>query len=136
MVKMSVVYEGDLRCSLEHGPSTSRIETDAPADNHGKAQRFSPTDLVGAALGSCIATTLGIAAQRTGWKLEGLRVSVDKTMSTDTPRRIVRLDVELWMPAGVPAADRPKIEHIARNCPVHKSIHPDLAAPVTIHWPD
>jgi putative redox protein len=136
MVNMFVVYEGALRCALEHGPSKYRIETDAPADNHGKAQRFSPTDLVGAALGSCIATTLGIAGLTKGWDLTGMRIAVGKTMSADPPRRIARLDVEMWMPTGVLAEHRTQIEHIARTCPVHKSIHPDLAAPVTIHWPD
>lgn len=87
MVQMKIEYTGDLRCRATHGPSGSQIETDAPADNHGKAERFSPTDLVGAALASCIATTLGIVALRKGWNLRGMRVEVEKDMTTSPPRK-------------------------------------------------
>jgi putative redox protein len=135
MVKMTVGYKGDLRCEAVHGPSGSMIETDAPADNHGKAQRFSPTDLVGAALATCIATVLGIAAQRKGWDLTGLKIELTKDMSATPPRRIERLDVQVYMPASLPEADRQQVSHIAHSCPVHKSLHPDIQAPITIHWP-
>lgn len=136
MVSMTITYEGGLRCSAVHGPSGSRIETDAPADNHGRAERFSPTDLVGTALASCIATTLGIVALRKGWQLEGLRVEVKKEMTTSGPRRIARLPVEVHMPVAMPAESRDEVLRIAQTCPVHKSLHPDIEAPIVLHWPD
>lgn len=135
MVHMTVTYSGELRCRATHGPSGSMIETDAPADNHGKAERFSPTDLVGAALASCIATTLGILALRKGWDLKGLRVEVDKEMTSTPPRKIARLPVVLWMPAAMSDEDRQLIENTARSCPVHRSLSPDVDAPITVKWP-
>ena len=135
MVHMTVDYTGDLRCRATHGPSTSQIETDAPADNHGKAERFSPTDLVGAALASCIATTLGILAQRKGWNLQGMRVEVDKEMTASPPRKIARLPVSLWMPTEMSPEDRQLVENTARSCPVHRSLSPEVDAPVVVHWP-
>lgn len=135
MVKMSVIYEGGLRCSAVHGPSGSKIETDAPADNHGRAERFSPTDLMGAALASCIATTLGIVALRKGWKLEGMRVDVSKEMSSSGPRRIARLPVEIHMPATMTAEERAEVERVADACPVRKSLHPEVEVPLKLHWP-
>ncbi len=135
MVKMSIVYEGGLRCSAVHGPSGSKIETDAPADNHGRAERFSPTDLVGAALASCIATTLGIVGLRKGWTFDGMRVEVAKEMSSSGPRRIAKLPVEIFMPAAMPAEERAEVERIADACPVRKSLHPEIEVPMKFHWP-
>jgi putative redox protein len=135
MVTTHVIYTGDLRCEATHAPSGSVIETDAPADNHGKAQRFSPTDLVGAALGTCIVTTIGIAGQRKGWNLAGMRINVDKEMSATPPRRIDHLAVELWMPVVLQDEDRTLVETIAHACPIHASLHPDVRVTCTIHWP-
>lgn len=135
MVHMTIDYQGQLRCQATHGPSGSRIETDAPADNHGKAERFSPTDLVGVALASCIATTLGIVAQGKGWDLKGLRIEVDKEMSAAPPRRIARLPAVVWMPVALSTEDRQLVEATARTCPVHRSLAPDVEAPVTVKWP-
>jgi len=135
MVQMKIEYAGDLRCRATHGPSGSQIETDAPADNHGKAERFSPTDLVGAALASCIATTLGIVALRKGWDLRGMRVEVEKDMTTSPPRKIARLPVQVWMPAVMSPEDTQLVENTARSCPVHRSLSPDVDAPITVHWP-
>ena len=135
MVTTHVTYTGDLRCEATHAPSGSVIQTDAPADNHGKAQRFSPTDLVGAALATCIATTIGIAGQKKGWKLDGMRVKVDKDMSTTPPRRIAQLAVELWMPVAMDGDDRKQVETIAHACPIHASLHPDVRVTCVIHWP-
>lgn len=135
MVKMTIQYDGELRCSAAHGPSGSTIETDAPADNCGKAERFSPTDLVGAALATCVITTIGILAQRKGWDVSGMRAEVTKTMSADTPRRIVRLPVDLWMARNHPEDIRKQIEAAARGCPVHRSLGDGVDSPVTIHWP-
>ena len=135
MVTTHVTYTGDLRCEATHAPSGSVIETDAPADNHGKAARFSPTDLVGAALATCIATTIGIAGQKRGWKLDGMRVKVDKDMSATPPRRIAHLAVELWMPVAMHGEDRKQVETIAHACPIHASLHPDVRVTCAIHWP-
>ena len=136
MVGMKVEYVGDLRCRAVHGPSGSVIETDAPLDNHGKAERFSPTDLVGAALASCIATVMGIVAQRHNWDLRGMTIDVTKEMSATPPRRIAKLTVDLKMPLNLPAGDRDQLERAAHTCPVHKSLHPDIEAPIVFHWPD
>lgn len=134
-VLIKAAYQGELRCKAHHTPSGYEFETDAPADNHGKAQRFSPTDLVATALGTCIMTTIGIHAQKKGWPLGGMRVQVMKEMSADAPRRIARLPVELWMERDCEPGVRAQIEEVARTCPVQKSIAAGIDAPVTVHWP-
>src|SRR5437016_3272884 len=125
MVKMTVVYQGQKHCELIHEPSQSKIETDAPKDNQGKGEQFSPTDLVGAALGSCILTTMAIAAEREGLSIEGSKAEVEKTMS-DNPRRIEKLNVRIFMPAVLSPKDRLRLETMAKHCPVHRSLHPDV----------
>jgi putative redox protein len=134
MVEITVDYTGGLRCLARHGPSGTTLETDAPRDNCGQGERFSPTDLVGAALAACIGTTLGIVAQRKGWNIEGMRLRVEKHMTTEGPRRIERLPVHVQMPAGFPADARAEAERIIHSCPVHRSLHPDIQAPITIDW--
>lgn len=135
MVHMTIDYVGDLRCQATHGPSGSQIETDAPADNFGKAERFSPTDLVGVALASCIATTLGIVAKRKGWDLTGMRVVVDKEMTSSPPRKIARLPVVVSMPRSFPPDDKQLLENTAQTCPVHRSLSSDIDAPIIFRWP-
>lgn len=135
MVKVSVEYQGGLRCEATHGPSGVRLQTDAPVDNHGKGQLFSPTDLVATALGSCIVTVLGIVAEQKAWDLKGLRVEVTKEMTPTPPRRIARLNAEVWLPLALPPADRELVEKTALHCPVHRSLHPDIEAPIVFHWP-
>src|SRR4029077_2964147 len=95
MVKVDITYTGDLHCDATHGPSKSKIATDAPMDNRGKGESFSPTDLVATALGTCITTTMGIKAEELGVDLRGMTVSVRKEMSKDAPRRIVALPSEV-----------------------------------------
>ncbi|MFI5347426.1 MAG: OsmC family protein [Elusimicrobiota bacterium] len=129
MVKMSAVYEGSLRCVLTHESSGSTIETDAPKDNMGKGERFSPTDLVGAAFAGCVLTTMAIVANRDGVDLKGARAEVSKEM-TAAPRRIGALPLTVTLPASLPADYRAKLENAARTCPVHKSLHPDLKAEI------
>jgi uncharacterized OsmC-like protein len=130
MVKMSVDYTGGLHCDLVHGPSSTRIETDAPKDNMGKGERFSPTDLVGAALGSCMLTTMAIFAKRDGLELDGAKAVLTKEMVATPSRRIGALTVEITMPASLPQAARAKLEEAGINCPVQKSLHPDVKIPV------
>lgn len=136
MVKMTGIYQGEKHCELVHGPSNAKIETDAPKDNNGKGELFSPTDLVGAALGSCVLTVMAIVAERDGISIKGASVDVEKEMVTEPTRRIGRLAVKVTMPKGIPAAARTKLEKTALHCPVHKSLHPDIQAPIEFFYPD
>lgn len=134
MVQMSARYTGELHCEIAHGPSGSKLETDAPKDNQGKGERFSPTDLLGAALTSCILTTMGIVAKRDGIAIEGATASVEKLMSTEPPRRVAGLPVLVTLPAGLSPPARSKLEHAALNCPVTKSLHPEIQATITFEY--
>ncbi|MCC5832606.1 MAG: OsmC family protein [Chlamydiales bacterium] len=131
---MHVLYEGDLHTVVTHEPSGQRLHTDAPIDNKGKGETFSPTDLIGASVASCIATVIGVYAERKGWDLRGMRLSVEKTMSTDAPRRIVSLSVEIWMPISIEEKEKEKLEKIALTCPVHNSLRQEIEKPVIFHW--
>lgn len=133
-VSISVEYEGGLRCRATHGPSVNQLVTDAPVDNHGKGESFSPTDLVATALATCMATVIGIKAQQKGYDMAGMKVSVEKHMSADSPRRIVRLPVTIEIPLPESHPDRPVLEATALGCPVHHSVHPDIDKPVTFVW--
>ncbi len=134
MVEINVSYEGGLRCTAVHGPSRTELLTDAPVDNMGKGESFSPTDLMATALATCIATTIGIVAQRKGFDVAGMRVHVEKHMSTDSPRRIAKLPVKLWMPLPPDHPERPLLEKTAHGCPVHQSMHPDVQMPIEFVW--
>jgi uncharacterized OsmC-like protein len=134
MVNISVRYTGQLHCSATHGPSQAELATDAPADNMGKGETFSPTDLVATALATCMATTMGIAAQRHGIELNGMTVQIGKEMSQDAPRRIVRLPAELHIPLPQDHPQRELLENAARHCPVHKSLAPEIDAPMKFYW--
>lgn len=133
-VEINVLYQGELRCQAAHGPSKTQLVTDAPVDNHGKGESFSPTDLVATALGSCILTTMGIVAQRHQIDLSGLRVHVIKEMVQQPIRRIGALPVKLTFPAAVASrlseADRTLLQNAAKHCPVYQSLHPDVAHPI------
>ena len=135
-VEMTLSYAGDLHCELTHGPSQTKLETDAPLDNAGRGERFSPTDLVGAALLSCAVTTMAISAPKEGIRFEGASGRVTKSMTTDGPRRIAELVVEIDMPAGLSPAARAKLEEIALGCPVARSLSPQLAHPMRFKYPD
>lgn len=134
MVNISVRYAGDLHCAAIHGPSQNEIATDAPVDNTGKGEAFSPTDLVGAALATCMATTMAIAAQRHQIELKGLTVQITKEMSQDAPRRIARLASEMHVPLPENHPQRALLEQAALNCPVHKSLGPEIDRPVSFFW--
>ena len=136
MVKITGEYQGDLHCAAVHGPSGSTLETDAPVDNQGRGEAFSPTDLMATALGTCILTTMGIAARRLGLDLKGARFEVTKEMSTDAPRRIVRLATSLWLPIPHSADPDGALERIAHPCRVHQSLHPTIDKPILLSWRD
>lgn len=135
MVKMGIVYEGQLRCTLTHEPSGSVIKTDAPKDNMGKGEAFSPTDLVAAALGSCMLTIMGIAAARHNIDLKGTSVDLAKEMITAPERRIGTIAVIFHMSPGIPQEKRSMLEAAAHSCPVHKSLHPDVKTPIQFIYP-
>lgn len=136
MVSITVDYAGDLRCRARHGPSGAALSTDAPVDNQGLGQSFSPTDLVATALVTCMLTVMGIAARSRGWVLDGARGSVEKHMVADPHRRIARLPVRIEMPAGLPKEARAALERAALACPVHQSVNPAIERPVTFVYPD
>lgn len=119
-------YEGHLRTEATHTASGTVIQTDAPVDNHGRGEAFSPTDLVGTALGTCILTTMAIVAERHQVDLVGSSFRMEKIMSTDAPRRIAQLTVELHLPASLSAADRALMERTAHTCPVALSLNPEI----------
>ena len=132
-VEIDITYTGQLHCEAVHGPSGARLATDAPVDNHGKGESFSPTDLVAAALGTCVMTVMGIVAERHALDLTGTRVHVVKEMiqpAEGRVRRIGHLGVTISVPADNAArlseSDRSKLESAAKHCPVHQSLHPDL----------
>jgi putative redox protein len=136
MVRIEALYLGELRCEATHGPSGVRLLTDAPVDNEGRGEAFSPTDLVATALGTCVVTIMGIHARRHGIPLEGTRVSVEKSMTPERPRRIARLDVVLTMPRGIDERSRAALRICADGCPVRLSLHPDVKVGVTFEYPD
>lgn len=138
MVDIDIIYEGDLHSSAAHRPSGSRLETDAPVDNLGRGQAFSPTDLVATGLGTCMATTMGIVARKKGYVIDGLRVHVKKIMTSTPPRRIARLETELSLPAALGNAlgpeARAELEHTAHTCPVRLSLLDAIEVPVQFDW--
>ncbi len=130
-----IEYTGDLRCSCTHLQSGSEFETDAPTDNRGKGERFSPTDTVCVALATCMITTMGIRAADMGIELKGTSLDVKKHMLSD-PRRIGGVDIVLQMKTADSITDKDKeyLQRIGDNCPVMKSIHPDIIVKVQYIW--
>ncbi len=134
MVEISVRYTGDLHCAATHGPSKTEIATDAPTDNKGKGAAFSPTDLVATALATCMATTVGIAANDHGLDLKGMSVKISKEMSKHAPRRIVALPSEVHFPLPPNTPQRALLEQVVLNCPVHKSLPPEIERTTKFFW--
>jgi putative redox protein len=134
MVKITGEYQGDLHCSAVHGPSSKSLATDAPKDNQGRGEAFSPTDLVATGFGTCIATTMAIVARKHGVDLAGLRFEVEKEMSQDAPRRISRLTARLWLPSSARAVPEGLLEKAANTCPVHQSLAPGVEKVIEFLW--
>lgn len=128
MVEIHARYDGDKKCSLTHAEGAT-LRTDAPKDIGGEASAFSPTDLVAAALASCVLTTIAMSAERHGLDLTGATAQIGKEMQTG-PRRIGRLPLVITLPASVPPDMRPRLEQIGYACPVHASLHPEIDAPI------
>lgn len=131
----TIQYEGNLRCNARHLQSNSLIETDAPTDNRGKGERFSPTDLVCTALATCMITTMAMKATDMGIELKDTTVNIQKHMASD-PRRIAKIDVELTFPATLKLEDKDKIilQKVGDNCPVIKSLHLDVMINASYNW--
>jgi uncharacterized OsmC-like protein len=131
MTKMSVLYARNLRCEVVHEQSNTQIETDAPLDNKGKGERFSPTDLLCTSLATCILTTMAIAAEERGWKFEGVKAEIEKIMNS-TPRRIGEIKIHFTFPdLGYDEIMKEKIQRYAHACPVSRSLNPDVSQTVT-----
>jgi putative redox protein len=136
MVEISVRYEGDLHCFALHQPSRAELFTDAPKDNLGKGEAFSPTDLAATSLGVCMLTTMAIAAAKQSLDLDlsGTRASVRKHMTATPPRRIQKLEVTVEIPLPETLSARGTLEEAALNCPVALSLHPEIEKAVTFLW--
>jgi putative redox protein len=134
MVEIDVAYEGELHTRCRHAPSERELETDAPVDNQGRGESFSPTDLLATALGSCAITTMGIVAQREGWALAGARARVEKHMVADPVRRVGRLVVHFELPGGLGEAAQEKLEYTAHHCPVMESLGAGVETDLRFSW--
>ncbi len=125
MSRANIVYQNNLRTEAEHIATGEKIITDAPVDNNGKGEAFSPTDLVATALGSCMITIMAISANKYDIDVTGTNASVKKIMGSD-PRRISEISIDINMNKNIEEKDRKRLERAALACPVHKSLHPDL----------
>lgn len=130
----TVTYESNLRTTCLHLQSGSVFETDAPTDNKGKGERFSPTDLIATGLGACLITTMGIKAESMNIQLDGAKVEVTKVMVSD-PRRIGKIIVHASMPAlNLDEKTIEILERVGRTCPVERSLHPDVELDIQFKW--
>lgn len=117
-----------------HTPSKTELATDAPVDNQGRGESFSPTDLIATSLGTCMLTTMGIVARTLDVDLTGTTVIVDKEMTNTPPRKVARLTVSIRVPRTTSPENRQRLENAAHTCPVKRSIHPDIETPIEIIW--
>jgi len=134
-VTIDIDYVGDLHCCATHQPSGSTFTTDAPTDNGGKGECFSPTDLVATAFGTCLTTVMGLLARRCGLDLSGTRVRVVKEMTSDPVRRIGALTASVTFARDFSPEDRARLERTAHTCPVRQSLHPDVKVDLRFEYP-
>ncbi len=134
MVSIELKYEGDLHCGAVHGPSGTALATDAPKDNQGRGESFSPTDLVATALGSCMLTTMGILAKKLDVDIAGATARVDKEMVNSPFRMVQQLTVKIHVPGSVSEEDQTKLERAALTCPVAKTLNPSVQIPTEFTW--
>jgi uncharacterized OsmC-like protein len=130
-----IIYKGNLRCASTHLQSGTSIETDAPVDNQGKGERFSPTDLVATALGNCMMTIMGIKARDMNLELEGTKIEITKVMASE-PRRISEIKAVIKFPLGLKADEKQRtiLEKSALTCPVFHSLHPEINQDISFNW--
>lgn len=129
----SIIYTGNLRCEVEHTQSKTTIETDAPTDNRGKGEKFSPTDLLCVSLGTCMLTTMAIKANDMDVDITSATADVTKHMYSD-PRRVGKIEVAVNLPKLESEKDRKILQKTGDNCPVIKSIHPDIELAIVYKW--
>ena len=129
-VEVTGKYLGAKKVQLVHGPSGEILVTEAPKDNGGEGKSFSPTDLVAAAYGSCVMTTIAIVAERSGVSVDGMHMRVEKHMQSE-PRRIGPIPLVVHLPESLTEQERHKLERAGLACPVHKSLHPEVKAEIT-----
>jgi putative redox protein len=134
MTEIEIWYEGDLSTRCVHSENGTEIFTDAPKDNQGLGRVFSPTDLFAASLGSCMLTLMGIAAKRLNVDLKGTRVKVTKEMASAPARRLGKITLQFFCPIRPSEEAIAKFIQMAENCPVHKSLHPDIIIDASYHW--
>lgn len=134
MTQIEITYEGNLKTRCVHLDSLEEITTDAPKDNGGEGELFSPTDLLAAALGSCVLTVMGLYAKRLNVDLKGAKIKVEKQMEQAPSRRIGKLTLAFTCPHAFPKETTEKLEKAALHCPVHASLHPDIAQEFTFQW--
>ena len=133
-VEMFATHQGRVMCEAKHGPSGHTLETEAPADNGGTGQHFSPTDLLATALATCVLTTMALVAERRGIDLTGMTSRYEKHMTAQPTRRVGKLLVELHLPARLTDEERTVMERTAHTCPVHRSLHPDVQVEMTFAY--
>ena len=135
-VEITCEYLGNLHCTATHGPSGQTFTTDAPVDNGGKGEMFSPTDLVATAMATCIMTIMGLVARDNGWDLAGTRARVTKEMVADPKRRVGALTLTVTLPPGIALsdADRTCLEDAAKACPVRQSLRPEVQVDVDFEY--
>lgn len=134
MTTAEIIYRGELRTEATHNLSGKKIITDAPVDNHGKGEAFSPTDLMSASLGSCMLTIMGIVAERNSIDVKGTKVEITKIMG-ENPRRVIEIKADFIMPKNnYSTKEKELLENAARTCPVAKSLHPDLVQTITFNY--
>lgn len=133
MVKCHVTYQGGLHCELQHEPSGATVCSDAPVDNRGKGESFSPTDLMCSAMAACMATIMGIYAEDNGLDLSGAKLSIGKVMSAN-PRRIARIETEITIPLPADTPHAKALEECVLGSPAMRSLHPDIEVPITWNW--
>jgi putative redox protein len=134
MTEFSVTYEGDLKTRAVNLANGQALFTDAPTDNYGKGEYFSPTDLLAVALGTCILTIMGMTAKRIGVDLRGGHMTVKKEMAASPIRRIGKLYVDFYFPRKLEEAQIQQLEKAGLSCPVHASLHPDVEQKIVFHW--
>ena len=134
MVAIQFEYQGALHCKAVHSPSGAELNTDAPKDNQGRGESFSPTDLVATALGTCMLTVMGIMARTLNIDIAGTTARVEKEMTATPPRMIASLKIRIHVPGSLSPEDKQKLERAAHTCPVHKSLHPDIQMPIEFTW--
>ena len=132
MVKCNITYQGGLHCELQH-PSGATVCSDAPVDNHGKGESFSPTDLMCSATAACMATIMGIYAEKEGLNLTGGTIEVSKTMNA-SPRRIARIGTVISLPLPADNPHKEALKDCVLGSPAMLSLHPDIEVPITWNW--